>query len=313
VGATTVEDLARRLATEAPELADPLSPQLEAVARQVVGRRHVRDLGRKIDLAGIDYGAEKATFLAQAGRGRACTRKAYAAALARLEAFSERQGLSVLELAPKDADDFAYSLAAEGRASASVRLDLAASSSFYTWLKRRHASLHNPLRGTKARPAAKAVRPTAYPSEEEAERILEELSPVLRAAVVLMVRRGLRVGVLPSLPLRAGRFTTRSKGKEIAGAVPREALEEIAAAGLLGKQPFAGWTETRLADGIRRKTRKLAAEGAIAAAYSAHDLRHLYAVTEYRKDRDIYRVSKLLGHASILVTERYLKGLGEID
>lgn len=36
-------------------------------------------------------------------------------------------------------------------------------------------------------------------------------------------------------------------------------------------------------------------------------------VTEYRKDRDIYRVSKMLGHASIPVTERYLKGLGKMD
>jgi site-specific recombinase XerD len=52
---------------------------------------------------------------------------------------------------------------------------------------------------------------------------------------------------------------------------------------------------------------------AIAAAYSAHDLRHLYAVTEYRKDRDLYRVSKPLGHASIQVTEKYLRDMGEVD
>jgi hypothetical protein len=40
------------------------------------------------------------------------------------------------------------------------------------------------------------------------------------------------LGALPSLVLRAGRFTARSKGKEISGAMPHEALEAIKAAGL---------------------------------------------------------------------------------
>jgi len=42
-------------------------------------------------------------------------------------------------------------------------------------------------------------------------------------------------------------------------------------------------------------------------------LRHFFAVTEYKKDFDIHRVSKLLNHASIQVTEHYLKSIGEID
>ena len=58
---------------------------------------------------------------------------------------------------------------------------------------------------------------------------------------------------------------------------------------------------------------RLADAGRIAAPYSAHDFRHFYAVAEYRKDQDLHRVSKLLGHASIQVTETYLHGLGEVD
>lgn len=72
-------------------------------------------------------------------------------------------------------------------------------------------------------------------------------------------------------------------------------------------RPFAGTKETKLAAVVRKLTKKLS------AAYSAHHLRHLYAVTEYRKDRDLHRLSKLLGHASVNVTERYLRGLGEAD
>jgi len=95
--------------------------------------------------------------------------------------------------------------------------------------------------------------------------------------------------------------------------LPAEAILAIHAASLPIARPFAGTSETKLADAIRKKTAMLKVEGKLAAAYSAHDLRHLYAVTEYRKDRDIYRVSKLLGHASIQVTETYLRGLGEVD
>ena len=316
-GEIAVNEAARRLALEAPtlaELAARAPEEFEKLAHAVLGQRLARDLDRKADIAGIDYAAERETFLDQAGRAKSPhTRRAYASALERLDAFAARRALPVLAMKPKDADDFAYALAAEGRAPASVRRDLAAASSFFAFLERRSEAVRNPFRGTKARPALKAARSAAYPSKKEASSILVALAPKDRAALAVMFYRGLRVGALPSLTLRGGRFSAQSKGKSISGEMPAEALEAIRAAGLDTRQPFAHTTETRIANAIRRKTFNLAAEGKIAAAYSAHDFRHYFAVKEYRKDRDIYRVSKLLGHASILVTENYLKGLGEVD
>ncbi|MDR0441928.1 MAG: tyrosine-type recombinase/integrase [Treponema sp.] len=64
---------------------------------------------------------------------------------------------------------------------------------------------------------------------------------------------------------------------------------------------------------MARSIARLYKAGKINAAYSCHDLRHYYAITEYKVDRDIHRVSRLLGHASIQVTEHYLKGLGKLD
>jgi integrase len=93
--------------------------------------------------------------------------------------------------------------------------------------------------------------------------------------------------------------------------MPAEALDAIRAGGLNLKRSFAAWTGTRLEDTIRKACMKLAAAGRIAAPYSAHDFRHYYAVPEYRKDTDLRRVSKLLGHASSQVTEIYLRGLGK--
>jgi site-specific recombinase XerD len=264
------------------------------------------------NLAGIDWQAEKAVFLDNAGRtGSPHTRKGYSAALSRLDAWAARQAVNPLELTPAQADDFIYSL--RGRAAASVRLDASAASSFYTWLERRHAGVKNPFRGTKARPAEKAVRATAIPEAGEVETILRELPADLAAAASVMAYRGLRAGALPTLSIAGGKYTGRSKGKDIKGTMPAAALERIKAAALPLRSPFAGILPNTLEKRIARATEKLFKAGKVKAAYSCHDLRHFYAITEYRKDNDLYRVQKLLGHASIAITARYLKGLGEIE
>jgi site-specific recombinase XerD len=312
-GEEKVRAIAAWIAKEAPELAELSEADLEAVARAVVARRLTDDLGRRAELAKIDYAEERATFLAHASRtGSNHTARAYTSALLLLDAWAKRQGLEVLEMTPRNADDFAYALATEGRAPASIRRDIAAASSFFTFLERRHDFIRNPFRGTKARPTKKTTKDTAIPSPDEIVTILAALAEPYRAAAVVMASRGLRVGALPCLEIRAGRFHSVSKGKEIAGEMPEVAIKAISAAGLDHRTPFAGLSSSSIAVGFRYYVEKLYATDKIRACYSVHDLRHAFAVTEYSKDRDIYRLSKLLGHASIQVTEVYLRGLGEV-
>jgi len=265
------------------------------------------------NLAGINYSAEKETFLNNAGRTKSeHTRKAYRVGLDRLDAWAAAQGINPLELTPAQADDFIYSL--RGRAAASVRLDTAAASSFFTWLHRRHTAIDNPFRGSKARPAKKYVKEVDPPqSPAEIETIIRELPASLAAAASIMAYRGLRAGALPTLTIAGGKFTGFSKGKPIQGKLPPEALAAIKAASLPLRGPFAGVLPNTLEKQIARAIKKLYRAGKINAAYSAHDLRHYYAITEYRKDGDIRRVSKLLGHASIQITQNYLEGLGEVE
>jgi integrase len=149
------------------------------------------------------------------------------------------------------------------------------------------------------------------PSPEEVGKIIEALSGPYKVAAVLMSRRGLRVGALPSLAIRDGRFKAYSKGKDINGEMPDDCIKAVRAEGLELARPFAGIDEEQIKDHFRYTTGKLVKAGTIKAPYSVHDLRHYYAVNEYRRDRDIYRLEKALGHASITVTESYLKGLGE--
>jgi site-specific recombinase XerD len=250
--------------------------------------------------------------LNNAGRtGSKHTRRSYAADLGRMEAYAEKAHISPLELTPMRADDFIYGMKGEA-AAASVRRDVAACSSFFTWLERRHEGIKNPFRGTKARPALKAEKPPAIPNAAEVKKILAALPAYEAGAVSVMVFRGLRIGGLPGMEISGGRFKTRSKGKTISGELPGNSLAAIKAANAPDKRrPFDGITQEALARRIEYRIGKLHKAGKIRAAYSCHDFRHFYAVIEYRKDKDIKRVQGLLFHSGIQITDRYLRGLGE--
>jgi site-specific recombinase XerD len=299
---------------EAPELEELTPGQLRAVARLVLMNRLAKDLDQRAAVAAINYSAEKTVFLDNAGGVKSRhTRKAYTSALKALESFTAKTGMAVLELTPKQADDFIYSLSSSGRAPASVRRDAAACSAFFTFLERRHDTIQNPFRGTRARPKNELKRRVLYPTENEAALVLERLKPDTGAVLQIVLSRGLRAGAFPGLQIWGTRFTARSKGKDIAGDFPPELTQLIKDAGLDTRAPFAGHTANAISERIKSVTKKLYRERKIADAFSIHDFRHLFAVTEYRKNRDIYRLSKLLHHSGIQMTERYLRGLGEID
>jgi integrase len=134
---------------------------------------------------------------------------------------------------------------------------------------------------------------------------------VLRAAIVVMARAGLRVGALPSLSITGSRWTATTKGKEQGGTIPETVRKAIERAGLPLRAPFAELTATRILDRVRYLVRKLLAEGKLRARYSLHDLRHAFAVRLYQDTHDVYQVEQALGHASVGVTEQYLRSIGQ--
>jgi len=64
-----------------------------------------------------------------------------------------------------------------------------------------------------------------------------------------------------------------------------------------------------IANNFNSSVKKLYEEGIISCKFSPHAIRHYFACKEYTKDKDIYRVSRLLKHSSILITTNYLRGL----
>ena len=310
------QEMALRIKQEAPTLADLNADQLEQIARMVMTQRLAAEMNTAVDLAGIDYEKEKAVFLENASASEH-TRRGYRAAIGRLEAWTARHNVKPLELSPREADNFIYSLrneksekTGEPNSPATVRLTVAAVSSFFTFMHRRHVSIENPFRGSKARPKEKAVRGLAVPSKEEVKIILKELPPIEAAAVSIMAGLGLRAGALPTLEKHGDRYRATSKGKGFFVSLAPDMIKRITAAGLDIKKPFAGKTANSIELSVAYHIKKLYQAGKIAAAYSCHDFRHFAAVREYTKDKDIKRVRDFLNHSSISITERYLRSIG---
>ena len=165
-GLTRVKQVAKKIAAESPKLADLPEEDLDKLARAVVAEGLREELRKAANLEKVDYKSEREKFVARASRtGSQRTRQLYCDALDKLDEWCAKQGISTLELTPALADDWIESLKAEGKAASTIRLMVAASSSFWTWLERRHTELRNPFRGTRARPLNKPKRKLEIPTK----------------------------------------------------------------------------------------------------------------------------------------------------
>jgi site-specific recombinase XerD len=289
--------------------------------RNAKDQRRTDVVNRRIDLAGINWQTEQETFLNYTLSIH--TRRAYTAALRNLETWAGKKGLNPLELNAASADQFIHDMKAHGRAPASTRRDIAAVSAFYTFLERNTGGkIKNPIRGTRQRPPKENKKEIVIPLPAEYALILASIPSIERAIVETLATRGLRAGALPTLELKGKKYHGRSKGKALKEngkegiTLPQESLTAIEAAGLDLKKPFAWKTRqgtSMNANALERRINshmgKLYQAGKIRAAFSCHDFRHFFAVNEYKKTKDIYRVSMLLNHENIGITVTYLKSL----
>jgi integrase len=114
-----------------------------------------------------------------------------------------------------------------------------------------------------------------------------------------------------------GKFETISKGKIIRGKLPAKAIKTIEAAGLSLKKPFEGLVTNNLEKKVEYHVKGLYKSGKLTRLdtngepiiFSSHSMRHYFAVAEYSRDKDVYRLKDLLGHSNIAVTDRYLRSL----
>jgi site-specific recombinase XerD len=301
----SVDFIIRKIAKESPQLKDLNNEQLEQIAKIVITQRLTKEMDEKANIADIDIGNEINLFIQQ-GTSSIYTKAIYRQAIATLTRWARKNQINILLMSYAQADDFVYSLTG---APKTVRLKIAAISSFYSFLERRHSAVKNPIRGTKARPPDKTIKPTEIPTDDEVQIIIDSLPELEKLAVVIMCYRGLRVGALNKLKVWGNSFSSVSKGKEIFGEFSDDIIAMLKKSSLNYKIPFCDLSTNALKIRIIRATQKLHKQGKINAPYSCHDLRHFFAVSNYLQDKDIYRLSKLLDHSNIAITQTYLKAL----
>ena len=73
--------------------------------------------------------------------------------------------------------------------------------------------------------------------------------------------------------------------------------------------PFKNKSSEVIRNVFYRSSKRLYVQGKIKAAYSIHDIRHYFAVTLYKKTRDIELIRKALNHSNIAITGLYLRSL----
>ena len=98
------EEMAIRIKREMPTLADLNKEQLEQIAKLVIAQRLTAELNTAVDLAGVDWQEQQGTFLGDAKSLH--NRRAYAAALGKLESWASLKGLNPLTMTAMQADQF---------------------------------------------------------------------------------------------------------------------------------------------------------------------------------------------------------------
>ena len=302
-----VEKMIFNISHNSPELKDLTEEQLEQLSRIVITQNLTNELSNLSKIDKINYKMERDIFLLQVSRsGSEHTQSSYYKSLRELEKYTKKNNINILLLTPGQVDDWIYSLKGSPN---SKNLVIAGVSSFFTYMERRYSVIKNPIRGTRARPVKKPVKEIEVPSEIELMTILNSLPELEKLAVYIMSYRGLRVGSLKNLKVWGNKYQSYSKGKSIYGEFPIEVIVNIKNSDMFNKTPFNTITTNALKLRIYRQTLKLYKEGKIMSPYSCHDFRHYFSVTEYEKDKDIYRLSKLLDHTNISITEGYLRSL----
>lgn len=271
----------------------------------------------------FDYENELKSFLNS--YESAATRNGYLYALQDFERYCTSHGIGTpIAATPAIVDDWIMTQRTQNKAPATIRRNCGALSAFFGKVERdTNHEIINPVRGTRARPKNTPTKKNKFYSvgtinperlqqiAKDVETILQhETNPELKAIISIMAYRGIRCGGFESMTIHGDQFRTTSKGEEVKGALPAICLQLVDAAGLKHNEPFTTWTSNRVKQNVKNHCNKLYAAGLISYKYSAHDFRHFFALSEYTQNHDLYKLSKLLNHSGVAVTEKYLHGLG---
>ena len=153
-------------------------------------------------------------------------------------------------------------------------------------------------------------------SPEEEARLLECCAPWLRDVVTVALHTGMRMGEILELTWGGVDFNRRtvtvlrSKNGERRTIPVNETVlsvlrQKSKVRSLMTELVFCSKAFTPLESGHMRRSFRLALSKAQIEDFHFHDLRHTFATRLVQAGVDLYKVQRLLGHKSPVMTQRY--------
>lgn len=216
------------------------------------------------------------------------------------------------EIGRKQLAEFVQTRRGEGVTSATIRRDLACLSSLFgraiewDWID------GNPVHAFSKRGLKEAAPRIRYLTREEFGRLYDAAALHLRPMLLIAVGTGMRLEEMlslrwPQIDL-ARREITLTETKTGAPRVVPMSAQIVGTVESLPRhirEPWVFWHD----DGKRYTTVKTAFLAACRRAgikdFRFHDLRHTFASWAVQDGIDLYRLSRLLGHKTLAMTQRY--------
>ena len=235
----------------------------------------------------IDYETEKENFFKQCSKTKSShTKRQYKNGLKKLEEYCTMNNKNILFIKAREVDDFITEVNSSELSNLSVRALVSSCSSFFSFLERRYPFMKNPFRGTKTRPPVKNKKRLEVPTKKEIELIIKDISdPLIKVAVIFIMKCGVRVGALPKLEIRNNKYYSYSKGKEISWRVTDKVIKLLKQNNLSFNNPFRNKSSEVIRNIFYRSSKRLYNQGKIKAAYSIHDVRHYFVLLYTNKPK----------------------------
>ena len=211
--------------------------------------------------------------------------------------------------------DFVGARKRTGVTDATIRRDLAFLSALCGMAMRWGWLETNPVASFSKRGLKESRPRTRFLKPEEFERLWAASSPEMRPALVLAVETGLRKDELfgltisdvdlPRRELHLARTKTDSPRRVPLSDRAMETIKALLNAPERPRSPYLICNTDGGRYGDMKKGFANACRRAKIADLRWHDLRHTFASWFVQQDGDMYRLSRILGHASLQMTARY--------
>jgi excisionase family DNA binding protein len=194
-----------------------------------------------------------------------------------------------------------------GISRASTNRELMLLSKMFSWAEAEGFSRGNPARGIKKFSEADTIRSRVLSEDEEA-RLLRELALHARPVVLVALHAGLRRGEILGLPWKnvdLGKRVLTVEGTKSGKAriVPVNSLlaDVLGKLKALGRDRVKVFPFKNVTTAFEKACRRAGLED-----FHFHDLRRTFGTRLLERGADIVTVSRLLGHSSVVTTQRYL-------